>query len=358
MKKKFLSTMLIFALILLGAACNNKKEEKTNKKETENTVKKEEKTFKDSKGREIKVPDKIESVMLFNQNCYNMLKVIDETSKITGVSDGVKEAVKSGIKVYGKWNEPNVERIIEAKPQVFIGYSLYIKEDVEKKLTDAGIQVVYLDFYRSEDVAKEVRNLGMLFKKKEQAEKYAKFLEENNKLLEERLKGIKEDEKVKVYYEGYSDFVSAAKGTGGDDLVKRAGCINLAEKESAKYPKISAEWVIEKNPDLIVKITSNSKNILGIGIKDTAKAKELYDSIVKRAGWSNLKAVKDNKFIILASEIGTNVEGMTVGSMMIAKTAYPEKFKDVNPLEIYKKMRVEFFKEKGEDFKMAYPAGE
>ena len=44
--------------------------------------------------------------------------------------------------------------------------------------------------------------------------------------------------------------------------------------------------------------------------------------------------------------------------MMIAKTAYPEKFKDVNPLEIYKKMRVEFFKEKGEDFKMAYPAGE
>ena len=43
---------------------------------------------------------------------------------------------------------------------------------------------------------------------------------------------------------------------------------------------------------------------------------------------------------------------------MIAKTAYPEKFKDVNPLEIYKKMRVEFFKKKGEDFKMAYPAGE
>ena len=68
-----------------------------------------------------------------------MLKVIDETSKITGVSDRVKKTVKSRIKVYGKWNEPNVERIIEAKPQVFIGYSLYIKEDVEKKLTDAGI---------------------------------------------------------------------------------------------------------------------------------------------------------------------------------------------------------------------------
>ena len=30
----------------------------------------------------------------------------------------------------------------------------------------------------------------------------------------------------------------------------------------------------------------------------------------------------------------------------------------IKPLEIYKKMRVEFFKEKGEDFKMAYPAGE
>ena len=53
MKKKFLSTMLIFALILLGVACNNKKEEKSNKKETENTVKKEEKAFKDSKRREI-----------------------------------------------------------------------------------------------------------------------------------------------------------------------------------------------------------------------------------------------------------------------------------------------------------------
>ncbi len=54
------------------------------------------------------------------------------------------------------------------------------------------------------------------------------FCNKYNSLIDERLKNIKEEDRVKVYYEGYTDYKSANSTTGGHQLVTSAGGINIA----------------------------------------------------------------------------------------------------------------------------------
>ena len=66
---------------------------------------------------------------------------------------------------------------------------------------------------------------------------------------------------------------------------------------------------MEQNPQAVVKLVSNTKNILGPDVTDATKAEEVYNNLTSRPGWSEMQAVKDGKVIILASEIGTTATG-------------------------------------------------
>lgn len=55
--------------------------------------------------------------------------------------------------------------------------------------------------------------------------------------------------------------------------------------------------------------------------------------IVSRPGWNNIDAVKNGKMLILYSRIGTNPLGTAMAPLYIAKTAYPDKFEDIDPDE-------------------------
>ena len=152
-----------------------------------------------------------------------------------------------------------------------------------------------------------------------------------------------EEDRVKVYYEGYTDYKSANSTTGGHQLVTSAGGINIAADESTEYPEISDEWVLEQNPQAVVKLVSNTKNILGPNVTDSAGAEEVYNNLISRPGWSELQAVKDGKVIILASEIGTTATGSVIGSLYLAKVFYPEEFKDIDLTKVHEEFQETLF---------------
>ena len=162
-------------------------------------------------------------------------------------------------------------------------------------------------------------------------------------MIEERLKNIKEEDRVKVYYEGYTDYKSANNTTGGHQLVTSAGGINIAADEATEFPEISDEWVLEQSPKAVVKLVSNTKNILGPNVTDTSKAEEVYNNLISRPGWSEMQAVKDRKVIILASEIGTTATGSVIGSLYLAKEFYPEQFKDIDLAKVHQEFQETLF---------------
>ena len=75
----------------------------------------------------------------------------------------------------------------------------------------------------------------------------------------------------------------------------------------------------------------------------TGAAKELYNKIINRPGWKNVKAVSEKKVLIINSTIGTSPLGSAIAPLYIAKIAYPELFKDITPDETLSKMVSKYY---------------
>jgi iron complex transport system substrate-binding protein len=69
------------------------------------------------------------------------------------------------------------------------------------------------------------------------------------------------------------------------DLITRAGGINIAKDEPVSFPILSQEFIIEKNPDIIILSEWGTKP----------------STIKNRDGWKNIKAVKSDRILVSKS---------------------------------------------------------
>ena len=216
--------------------------------------------------------------------------------------------------------------------------------------------MVLIDLYKPRNIEDEILTLGKLYRREEKAREYVDFLNRYKNLVKERTGDIPRNERPRVYLENYSDYsTSSSAAESMNDLLESAACINIAADLPAPYPRISDEWILEQRPDIIIKNCSSTAGILGPDIYDDTFAAKEYKRLASRLGWANLPALKNHKFIILSSIITTSPEGPAIGALIIAKTAYPDRFRDIDPLEIYADIRRRFLRDESPAGILVYP---
>jgi len=141
---------------------------------------------------------------------------------------------------------------------------------------------------------------------------------------------IRPEDRVRVYVESYTELTSVAEGSGGHQMCSEAGGINIAGGEPVPYPKVSPEWVLEENPQVIVKAVS-----FGYGVDESAALERLRREIMGRPGWGEMDAVKQGRVYLISSEIWTGPEAV-VGIAYMARWFYPEAFEDLDPEAIHR----------------------
>lgn len=298
-------------------------------------------TITDSYGRYVDVPCPPERVVVINADVAEVICALGETDKIVGVSQTTDfPAHLKDVDKVGKSFTPSVEKILELQPDVVFGYGKFLKPELAEKIKAAGIPLVCIDCYKIETLANDIKILGLIFDKKERAEEYVDLMNKYLNMVKEKTKKLKPEEKTLVYWEGYSDYKTVAAGSGGHEMVKMAGGLNIAAGEPVPYPKISSEWILEKNPQVIVK-AAGSKIPCGYGITEPEAMKLKRDEIMQRAGWGELDAVKNGKVYILSSEISTAARSV-VGICCLAKWFYPNLFEDLNPEAVHKEFLQKF----------------
>ncbi len=286
----------------------------------------------DSRGTQI-VVDKndntgetaIKRCIVFNSSVYEMIKVLGQEKSVIGIAESMTE-LAPGVPTFGTWKEPNAEAVIEAKPDVVFAYADYGQEAVAK-IKNAGIAVISLNFYVPNEIPEEVVTLGKVLGAESVAEAFNQDVAAIQNLVAQRTKNVTP---VKAYWEGYTDYKSVGNGSGGAQLMTLAHVNSLTAGESIEYPVISDEWILERQPEVVVKMASGSKNILGPTVGDYNAAKALYSSICSRPGWNTIPAVTNKKVLILNSTVGTTAFGSAVAPLYIAKVAYPRQFADVD----------------------------
>ena len=287
-------------------------------------------TIIDSAGKYVRVNRPVKRVVVLNSDAATAVMLLNATDVVVGVGDVVVQYPElygnlSKRTCVGKWSSPDYEAIITLNPEIVLSYVKWPGPEADEKLEPLGIKVVRLNFYIPSTMVRELKTLGIILGKENEADVICRWIDNLSSLINDRLKGFKEENKVRAYLEQYSAWTVGGPGSGQYDLAVMAGLKPIGEFTTA-YPKVTAEWVISENPDLIMKMITGNPFTLNASSYESVK-----DDISGRLSVTN--AVKNNRIIILPGQLAYK-PSYPIAVLCAAKFAYPELFGDMNP-EVY-----------------------
>lgn len=307
-------------------------------------------TVTDALGRKIDIRLPLERIVTVNTSAAIILRElgVDVANKVVGVTDYIPLNPLFWPQLKDKpviaYKNPNYERLAELNPQLVLFYETSRRFTQEEKLETLGIKWLYLDCFNPQTLAGDVRLLGTLFDKKQAAEKLIAWITRHDCLIESRLKGVPVSQRPKVLFLQYPD-VHLSKGiyntinrqASSHPMVTKAGGDNLAADLLTQSATVNAEWVAEKNPDVIIAGVLG-KSFSGYNAKTEISQHNLSsmaDQLAKDRALKGTDAVQKNRLLILSHDIMQG-PSYVVGLAYIAKFLYPERFRDINPESIAK----------------------
>ena len=292
-------------------------------------------TLTDVFGKEINVLAPVERMVVTNGDAAEIICALGASKKIIGISDYIGDVCSNllsdlqGREMVGSTQNPSMEKILELQPDLVIASDRWVSDDAfEAKIGTLGIPIARIPCYRLNRLKEDIRLLGRISGKEEKASEYAAMIENALDGVSERLKKVKVP--VRVYSEGYGDYVTSSVGSGAALLLERAGVANIAADQPVPFPRVSAEWVVVQNPDVILKAAGATYVKTGYGITNIKGIASFWDEILNRPGWYHINAVKNHRIFLISSEIWAGPRA-PVGILHIAKWCYPELFEDMNP---------------------------
>jgi iron complex transport system substrate-binding protein len=262
-----------------------------------------------------------------NSDAAEVLIALGAKNKIVGIVNTVNStplmaSLLGNVTSVGVWDNPSIEDIIALKPDVVIAYASWKPKNLDQ-FAVANITLVQLDCYKMDNLTSDIRKVGVLAGEEDNASAYAGFIEEKMGIVNQRIANVTDSQKPKVYWEqNMTAITSAGKGSGGDTLIRMSGGNNIAGNLTQAYPPVSAEWILQSNPDIIVR---------NVGyVKSQQYMADKIASIENRTGMAEVAAVKNNKVYIMSTAVAYGPKGF-MGMLYLSKILYPDRFADVDP---------------------------
>lgn len=242
----------------------------------------------------------------------------------------------------------NAEKILSLKPDVLlIGKTQYAENSQRiKTFEKAGIKVIVLDYHAmtTENHTKSTEVLGKLLGREEVAGAQNKTYRDALNHVYQTIEALPKEQKGKrVYMETASKGVSRYGNSYNKDvlwgaILKNIQANNIAENSPQPYMALDKEYVISQNPQYIFIGGSIWRNKsegdqmrMGFTVPESLAQSRLA-AFTKRPGWSRLDAVKNNQVYGVDHGSLRNMADYTFTQFM-AKTLYPEAFKDIDPVK-------------------------
>ena len=238
----------------------------------------------------------------------------------------------------------NAEQVVALNPDViFIPVDLkdQYESDAKAKMDAAGIQTIYIDYHaeKLESHQKSIEAIGKALGKEERAAEISKFYTDRVTRVLDRVSKINKP-KPTVYLEvgmnGPEEFGNSfSSNYSWGALATMAGADVITKDVIKKTSPINPEFILEKNPDIIMIMGSywpKKPTSMRLGFEATEDSSQalLKAFTTERQGWSELKAVEDKQVYSAHHGLPREVFDAAVFEYL-AKTFYPEEFKDVDP---------------------------
>ena len=219
-------------------------------------------------------------------------------------------------------------------------------DDHYKKIREIApdLPVVRLSLYKSYDrtfYVGEMRTLGYLLDKEEEAERFIDYYEGFMDRIKEKTSDIPEEDKPRVYYmSAFTSYYGWKSYTRGDTaMIIAAGGNDIFS--DVQGTTISAEEVIRLDPEVI--IGQGMYEVGGYAMDDIPKLRDMRDEIMNREELQNVTAVKNGEVYVFPADIcccGASGGRYFLGIVYFAKCLHPDL--DLDPTALHQEFLTEF----------------
>lgn len=239
---------------------------------------------------EVEIPERPAAIVSLSPTATEMLFAIGAGEQVEAVDDrsnfpeGAPTTDLSGF-------EPNVEAIAGYEPDLVVAAT--DPGDLVDSLEALDIPVLLLpDALALDDTYTQIEQLGAATGRVGEA---AELVGQMQADVEELAASVPEtDEPLTYYHELDNTFFSTTSATFIGKIYALAGLENIADEagDGSDYPQLSAEYIIQRDPDLIF-------------LADTKCCGQNAETVAARPGWSELTAVREGNVVELDDDIAS-----------------------------------------------------
>ncbi|MBN1912974.1 MAG: cobalamin-binding protein [Candidatus Omnitrophica bacterium] len=187
------------------------------------------------------------------------------------------------IEKIGTFSEPNIEKIASLKPDMIFATGLEQSQAV-LRLKNLGFKVYVSDPRDIDGLLRSILDIGNLTGTIERAKILTDNMRQRIDTIGEKVSKIPLKNRLKVFLEIWHEpLMTAGPGSFIDDILSKAGGVNIASDVMRPYCRFSSEAVVKRNPDAII--------LAYMAEKDPGRA------LGSRIGWRDIKAIKEERVI-------------------------------------------------------------
>lgn len=312
----------------------------------------------DTSERTVTIKQPIERVAILNDNAAEIMRALGVEDKIVGIHQVMKgnpywpEEIQEK-PVVTSFSEINYEMLAEVQPQLVISStSTHGVVGEQGNLKAFDIVDLKLNLRRPGLLKDEIIILGKIFDKEKEAEELIQFYQNYEDMISSAIENIPLEDRPRIFLEYHAgDFSTSGKESRFYEQTILAGAVNIASEFKGDY-KVNAEWVIKKNPDIILREHGAS---LGFDVDSYDLAQQVREEIISRPGLEYTTAVQEGNVYILPIDIYSRPRYI-IGVAYLAKWLYPQLLTEMDPELIHKEYLERF---QGIEYSglWAYPEG-
>lgn len=269
-------------------------------------------TLVDDTGTSVTIPAKPERIVSLLPSSTEILAALgQEPIAVTQWDDYPQDITKRAEFVFQDALNPNLEQLLSLQPDLIMFW--LTTPEATAKIRSLGIPVVVFDDKNIAEIYETIALAGQIIDRQEEANLVIAQMKAKEKGIEEKLAQLPVAEKRKVWLEVDSNLFTAGQGTFLDEIITKAGGINIAQ-DIQGWGQFNSEQVIARDPDVIIETYSYADP-------------NAIEKIRNRQGWANVQAVKNNRVIGLENNIISRQGPRIIdGLELTAKAIYPELF--------------------------------
>lgn len=270
-------------------------------------------TVTDDAGRAVTVarrPQRIVSLAPSNTELLFALGLADRVVGVDKYSNYPPEATRKP--QISDYSSTNLEQVLATEPDLILAAGI-TSRDVIAAFESRGLAVVVLDPPTLDGVFGDINLLGQVADVNGAAATVRGDLENRLATLTARLATA--STRPRVFFElDATQFFTVGPKSFIDDLIARAGGANIAADAATAYPKLSAEQIIAKDPEIII-------------LSDEGYGATVA-TVGTRPGWAGISAVKNGRVVAIDPDL-TNRPGPRVLDALeqLARAIHPELFR-------------------------------